>query len=362
MHLKIDPQICWEIRMFFDRKKVFQQPANQATTVGGTANFSVTAGGTPPLSYQWSFNGMNISGATNITLTLTNVQLSQAGNYAVVVTNQYGSVTSSNAVLAVGTPPMIVIQPISQAVLLGCEATFRVSAWGTKLLSYQWEFSGTNLVGATNTSLTLTNVQPSDFGSYQAVVANLFGSVTSAAAMLALGHPPVAGADTIYRFAAGGVRVNTSVLLANDTDADGNTLSVIWASPNSAGGGTVGLTNNWVYYAPPAGSTNGSAYDTFTYVVSDGHCGTDVGAVTVQVRPDNPQPATFAVVNPGDGSIQLTFDGIPGYAYRLEYAEDLSHPNWQTLATQTADGYGVCQFVDWSLTNAPMRFYRAVWP
>src|SRR5208282_5304049 len=61
------------------------QPTNQVVTVGGTASFNVTASGTLPWSYQWSFNGTNIIGATNATLTLNNVQLSQAGNYAVLV-------------------------------------------------------------------------------------------------------------------------------------------------------------------------------------------------------------------------------------------------------------------------------------
>ena len=69
--------------------------------VGGTASFSVTVTGTLPLSYQWNFNGTNINGATNTTLTLTSVQFSQAGNYAVLVTNDYGSVLTSNAMLTV---------------------------------------------------------------------------------------------------------------------------------------------------------------------------------------------------------------------------------------------------------------------
>jgi subtilase family serine protease len=80
---------------------ITSQPTNQTVVVGGTASFSVMASGTPPLNYQWNFNGTNLAGATNATLTLTNVQLSQAGNYAVLVTNVYGSVTSSNAVLMV---------------------------------------------------------------------------------------------------------------------------------------------------------------------------------------------------------------------------------------------------------------------
>jgi len=147
-----------------------------------------------------------------------------------------------------------------------------------------------------------------------------------------------------------------SDLLANDTDPDVDSLSIIGVSPSSAAGGVVGLTNNWIYYAPPGGSTNG---DTFTYTVSDGHCGTDVGTVTVQIKADNPQPLTFAIANPGDGSIRLTFDGMPGYTYQIEYTDNLSNPIWQTLTTQTADGFGGCQFVDGPLTNAPVRFYRA---
>jgi uncharacterized repeat protein (TIGR01451 family) len=335
------------------------QPTNQTVVVGGTTNFSVTASGTPPLSYQWNFNGTNIVGATNTTLTLINVQVRQAGNYAVLVTNVYGSATSIVATLSVAISPVIASQPKNQFVPLGCDATFNVCAWGTKPLSYQWWKDGLALSGQTNMSLTLTNVQTSDFGSYSVVVTNDFGSVTSSPAQLALGHPPVANPDTIYRFASGGVRVNVGGLLANDTDPDGDSLTIIGVSPNSAAGGTVGLTNNWIYYAPPGGSANG---DTFTYIVSDGHCGTDVGTVTVQIKADNPQPLTFAIANPGDGFIRLTFDGIPGYTYRIEYTDDLSNPDWQTLNTETADSFGVCQFVDGSLTNAPARFYRAVWP
>ncbi len=80
---------------------IVSQPANQTVTVGGSAAFSVTATGTAPLSYQWRFNGTNIAGATNTTLSLGNVQLSQAGNYGVLVSNSVNFVLSSNALLAV---------------------------------------------------------------------------------------------------------------------------------------------------------------------------------------------------------------------------------------------------------------------
>src|SRR5204863_2953262 len=86
---------------------IVTQPANQTVTVGSSANFNVQAGGTAPLSYQWRFNGTNITGETRTSLTLTNVQLSQAGHYSVQVTNAAGSTNSADAVLTV-IPPCVV--------------------------------------------------------------------------------------------------------------------------------------------------------------------------------------------------------------------------------------------------------------
>jgi hypothetical protein len=77
------------------------QPTNQTAAEGASVVLSVTAVGAAPLSYQWSFNGTNISGATSATLTLTNLHPNQSGNYAVTITSPYGSVTSSNASVTV---------------------------------------------------------------------------------------------------------------------------------------------------------------------------------------------------------------------------------------------------------------------
>ncbi len=82
-------------------------PANKSVLIGGSANFSVTAGGTPPFSYQWRYNGTSLPNATNATLTLANVRVSQAGSYAVTVGNAAlpVPVLSSNATLSVTFPP-----------------------------------------------------------------------------------------------------------------------------------------------------------------------------------------------------------------------------------------------------------------
>ena len=69
----------------------------------------MTATGTTPLVYQWAFEGTNLAGATADTLLLTNVAPSQAGGYAVVITNVAGALTSLLASLAVLVPPAITI-------------------------------------------------------------------------------------------------------------------------------------------------------------------------------------------------------------------------------------------------------------
>jgi hypothetical protein len=83
------------------------QPQSHTVTVGQNVTFSVTATGSDPLVYQWRRSGTNLVGSTSSTLTLTNVQMTQAGNYSVAVSNNYGAIVSSNAVLTVNFPPAV---------------------------------------------------------------------------------------------------------------------------------------------------------------------------------------------------------------------------------------------------------------
>ena len=80
------------------------QPGDQTVALGSTVTFSADTSGAPPLNYQWFFNGTNnpISGATNNSLILSDVQFNEGGLYSVQVSNAYGSVSSSNASLTFG--------------------------------------------------------------------------------------------------------------------------------------------------------------------------------------------------------------------------------------------------------------------
>jgi hypothetical protein len=76
-------------------------PQSQSVPLEWTVTFSVGVYGTPPLSYQSSFNGTNLANATNSSLVLNSVSFANEGTYGVVVTNIFGQAISSNAVLDV---------------------------------------------------------------------------------------------------------------------------------------------------------------------------------------------------------------------------------------------------------------------
>ena len=169
------------------------QPVSQYNPSTGVASFGVMAAGLAPLSYQWQQDGTNIADATNSLLMLTNLSTADAGVYSVTVSNSLGTVTSANVELPpVWRRPFFLVQPQDQSVLCNDPATLQAAVAGTKPLSYQWQFNGTNIAGATNPVLTLANVTGDGAGDYTIVVTNLNGSATSRVAVLTvIGQPPL---------------------------------------------------------------------------------------------------------------------------------------------------------------------------
>ena len=164
-------------------------PAGQTVTQGQNATFTVVAGGTAPLSYFWFKGTTVVAGPTGSSFTITNAQPSDAGSYSVIASNVLGTATSSSASLTVNPapqPPFISASPVSQDVLTGAPATFTVAAGGAVPLRYQWYFNRARLGGQTAQSLVVPNAQAASVGRYFVVVANNYGSVTSAVANLTL--------------------------------------------------------------------------------------------------------------------------------------------------------------------------------
>ncbi len=201
---------------------VTTQPASQTVAEGGTATFTVAATGTAPLGYQWTHDGVNVSGATGATLTLEDVQAAAAGAYAVKVSNSAGAVTSNPATLTVSaaiTPPAITTQPASQTVAAGGTAVFSVAATGSAPLAYQWAHGGAAIAGAISPTLTLSDVRAASAGSYAVVVSNGGGSVTSDPATLTVtGSSDPLAAYALSGFATVGTPTTGGGQLA-ETDA-----------------------------------------------------------------------------------------------------------------------------------------------
>jgi hypothetical protein len=173
---------------------ITSQPGNAAGVAGRSLSLSVSVAGTAPFSYQWSFNGTDLSdndpnvlsGAYGPVLSFPALQANQAGTYSVIILNSAGSVQSSNVQLFVMFPPGISQQPADQRVNEGSDATF--SVFGNSdapPLRYQWRRNGAPIANATSSSFTLTNViSDVDDAIYSVILTDGLGTITSLDARL----------------------------------------------------------------------------------------------------------------------------------------------------------------------------------
>jgi uncharacterized repeat protein (TIGR03803 family) len=91
----------------------------------------------------------------------------------IVVDGYNGASGTVNLNINLGDPIVIATPPQSQSVPTGSNVTFTVTASGSIPLTYLWQFDGTNIAGATNSSLTVSNAQSANFGTYTVVISNL---------------------------------------------------------------------------------------------------------------------------------------------------------------------------------------------
>jgi len=244
-------------------------PVSQTTVSGGTVSFRVGASGTGPLSCLWQAgplggpytnlaNGGQISGANTNILTITNVTTNWALAYQVIVTNSYGSVTSTPpAILTILDLPIITVSPASQAVVVGSPVSFGVTASGTGPFGYQWQANGgtgfTNLLngglvsGANSNVLSIASVTTNWASAYQVIVTNYFGAVTSspAAVLTVTTISPITNVLIDVNFVTSGAATQTGAAVLGFSNDVWNALSASTSTiTNSAGSllGGVGLT------------------------------------------------------------------------------------------------------------------------
>jgi len=157
------------------------QPTSVTVGAGSSATFAAGTAGAEPVSFQWSFNGAAIAGATAPSYTIANAQPSDAGSYTLTITNAEGAATSSAATLTIGsvvTAPVITAQPAGGS-LQGGSYTLSVTVSGGSSYTYQWLLGGVAIAGATGSSYTATSP-----GSYTVSITDSSGTTLSSAAVV----------------------------------------------------------------------------------------------------------------------------------------------------------------------------------
>ena len=258
---------------------IVDQPTPVSAQEGGVAQFRVIARGTQPLRYQWLRNGVPSTSISNDLLIYPVSGADNGAQFSVVVTNDYGSVTSDLVGLTVAVlPPGILSGPLDAAVSVGATATFSVTTTQpTSLLSFQWQRNGIAITGATGPSYTTPATTAADDGSlYRVTLTNSAGIVTSRQALLTV---QAVAAPTIVQGPA-----NASV-----TTGQSAVFQVVAA-------GSPPLSYQWQKNGTVIAGATASSYSTPATVLADNGAQFSV-VVSNAVGSANAGPATLSVAD-----------------------------------------------------------------
>ena len=257
---------------------ITQQPINQTNLAGSNVTFTTAASGTTPLSYQWRTNGVNLAGANANNLTLTAVTTNNTGNYTIVVTNLFGSVTSSVAALLVVTPAAIASSSVTNRTIQCGSNTnlFAITATGTAPLVMQWSTNGVPVIGATSTNFALTNLHLATITNLAVTVTNLYGSVMSNAFLIVTDSLP-------------------PVITLNGASRITNELGSVFTDPGATANDTCAGSLTVTITGPVV--TNAVGTNTLTYTASDGNGNSATTNRIVVVRDTTPPVISLSFTN-----------------------------------------------------------------
>jgi hypothetical protein len=178
-------------------------------------------------------------------------------------------------------------------------------------------------------------------------------NVVTAQIVVNVDRLPVAPEIFISATEGATITIPFSQILTNDSDPDGDTLTITAVSSVSAYGGLLSNTTTNLTYTPPAGQL---ALDRFAYIVDDGRGGSTVGLITVNfLAAGSISIGGTSVTHTG---ATITFAGTPDGTYNIQASTDLI--NWTTIATVVASPEGIIHYLDTDAVTMPHRFYRAV--
>ena len=237
---------------------------NQAVTTGATVTISPTVSGVPAPALQWLYNGgvLNdgptgngsiVAGITTSMLVITNAQDADSGLYSLVASNTAGVVTNSMTLtVSSGDVAPNVAGPADQTVVQTSNATFSASVSGLPIPTLQWRVNGTNIAVATESSLTVTNVQYAQNGYvYSLVASNSAGMKTNSATLYVLVPPAISQQPTNVSVVVGSPA--TFSVTANGVP----TVSYQW---RKNGNPIANATNAAYTLSNPQGADNGALF------------------------------------------------------------------------------------------------------
>jgi hypothetical protein len=287
---------------------IFEHPSDVAVVEFQPVSFSVNAGGTPPLSYQWFRNGVSLgTQGTNAALSLGFVDSDDAGSYSVRISNSLGAVTSSNAVLTVLPVPPVNDNFANRTPLTGTNA----------------------LLGYTHGAYTEAD-EPShagiSFGQsvWWSWVAPSSGNFRLRAASTNLSGPLVAA---VYRGSslASLTEVESAVGFTNGMNVSSVTLTFAATAGTS--------------YAIVIDSINRQAFFTLSIVPAGG-------------------PSIGGIQYSTGGAFGFSFQGEPGARYVIQASVDLV--TWVDVAAGVVPANGAINYTESS--GSSYRFYRLFLP
>jgi concanavalin A-like lectin/glucanase superfamily protein/immunoglobulin I-set domain protein len=267
-------------------------------------------------------------------------------------------------------PPQVSIQPSSVTTNAGATVVFLAIASGAAPLSYQWQFQGTNINGANSNTLTLTNVKPTDAGTYGMVVRNSVGT-NSANATLTVSAQVVSTMPPVF---TNGVPFTVAIGV---TPPAGTTFYTVqdqppagWAVANISSGGTLsagkvrwivgsGQSMNLTYVITPPASAVGTNHFAGAAIFN-----ATINMPITGVRDIYNEAVTLSISAVdlfGDGVLypNLTVFGKAGASYYILVADGLEQQSpWRTNATVTLSGSSMNWLDVEPMNNNPRRFYK----
>ncbi len=291
---------------------ITNQPAPQRLLPGAGFTISVGACGAPLPSYQWRRNGVEIPGATNASYTVTNALVSDSGDYAAVVFNPVGSVTS--LVARVGEVPRILVPPISQSVVRGGSVTFSVLAGGTPRLGFRWWADG-------RTARFDEQDEPLSFLTFTNVQAN---------------HTVRVGVTNAWS-PIGNVSGYIHLTVLEDSDADG--LPDEWEDSHGLNRNEPGDAR---LDADQDGASNLAEYEAGT------DCQDPLSVLKLRLE-CGPVPT-------------LSFTAVSNKTYTVQYTDALDGRGWSHLADVVAGATNRVEMLTDEAALGRTRFYRVVTP